>query len=878
MLNTTFRPFFVLILVFSQLSPRQSLAPGNDSFTNAESIASLPFSIELDVSDATLEPDEPQTCLPTDRSVWYTFIPSRSMILIADTLASSATKISIYRANGPGITDLESVQCVSPGGAITFAVDPGQTYYFQVGAVVGEMGTVPFSLSEVTGITGRVTDAVTSLPLPGDSPPFALVSLLWVCGDNCLSLVSSLPTSSDGRFRFDNYFGTLGGTYLIEVSAAAYETRRFGPFEFSGANLEVGDLAISPLPRIDSISGRLVDGVTGKPISTAFPSFVQLFRCTDGNCSDLVNSQAADSQAQFRFEADWRGNPLTAGTYQIWASAEQYQQKITDPFSIGEGMYQILGNLSLTSFPIRFSDVEPCADIPASGGECAFSLRIWNGLTTKFRGKTWSMVNASLPESTVGASDFQLNVPKVLELDRGRSKVVRFRFNIPGSSSPATAFICPRVFVGRGNSFRFNTVGFTELFCVLRNPQGLSIVTPHDATALAQPSVIAAATGTETEPNNSCQTAQDVGAVPFPFVVDGNLDSTLQPDIDFYRFSGTPGVLIGIDHEGQPTGKGTLEDPLLAFFDSGCNLLAVNNDTNSANARLEIPIPSDGIFIVAATTYPDFALTGGGNGSYQLTTAPVPLIGSISGRLTDIFRTSLRGDVEPFAFVRLLQCGEFGCFDVNSQAANSEGRFLFETDLNGAPLRAGNYQLIVTANQYREGQTEPFAVGEGEHHDVGDFILDSFAVRFSDIQPCSIPAAGGICKFSLRITNGLSTRLSGKTWSTAGGAWIGSFTNFTSFQTGKARAVELEPGKSKILHFGFRVPGSVADGATICASVYIGQKPSAFFRPVGITGLFCLTKGAGGLRLMSAQDAQAASQQMKMLRIDPAKLPTNKMK
>jgi len=29
---------------------------------------------------------------------------------------------------------------------------------------------------------------------------------------------------------------------------------------------------------------------------------------------------------------------------------------------------------------------------------------------------------------------------------------------------------------------------------------------------------------------------------------------------------------------------------------------------------------------------------------------------------------------------------------------------------------------------------------------------------------------------------------------------------------------------------------------------------------------------------MSTQDAQAASQQMKMPRIDPAKLPTNKMK
>ena len=878
MLNTAFRPFFVLILVFSQLSPRQSLAPGNDSFTNAESIASLPFSIELDVSDATLEPDEPQTCLPTDRSVWYTFIPSRSMILIADTLASSATKISIYRANGPGITDLESVQCVSPGGAITFAVDPGQTYYFQVGAVVGEMGTVPFSLSEVTAITGRVTDAVTSLPLPGDSPPFALVSLLWVCGDNCLSLVSSLPTSSDGRFRFDNYFGTLGGTYLIEVSAAAYETRRFGPFEFSGANLEVGDLAISPLPRIGSISGRLVDAVTGKPISPAFPSFVQLFRCTDGNCSDLVNSQVADSQAQFRFESDANGNPLPVGTYQIWGSAEQYQQKITDPFSIGEGVDENIGDLSLTSFPVRFSDVKPCADLPASGGQCDFSVRIWNGSAAKFRGKAWSLVNASLPEATVGSIAFQVKKPKLLELEAGTSRALHFRFKVSGSDSPATAFICPLVLVGQGKDFLFKTVGLKELFCVLRNPQGVSITSPQEAMALEPAAVTAAATGTETEPNNSCQTAQDVGAVPLPFVLDGNLDSTVEPDIDFYRFNGTPGDLISIDHEGEPTGKGTLADPLLAFFDSSCNLLAVNNDTSSANARIEIPIPADGIFVLGATAYPDFALTGGGNGSYQITVARIPLLGSIKGRITDSFGNPLRGDADPFAFVRLLRCDEFGCFDVNSQATDSEGRFLFETDLNGAPLRAGTYQLIVTAYQFRDRESEQFAVGEADDLEVGDFALTSYPVRFSDIQPCVVPADGGICDFSVKITNGLSTRLLGKAWSMINGAWIGSFVDVTAFQLRTLRDVKLSPGGSTMLRFRVRVPGSVSDGATICASAYVGQRPSPFFKPVGAISLFCLTKGAGGFTLMSPQDAQAASQQMKMLRIDPAKLPTNKMK
>ena len=880
MLSTAFRPFFALILVFGQLSPRQSLAPGNDSFTNAESIASLPFSIELDVSEATLEPGEPQTCLPTDRSVWYTFVPSRAMILIADTLASSNTKISIYRAKGPGITDLESVQCVSSGGAITFAVEPGGTYYFQVGAIVGDLSAITFRLAELTAITGRVTDVVTGLPLAGDVPPFALVSLLWVCGDNCLSLVNSLPTSSDGRFRFDNYSGGLGGTYLIEVSAGAYETKRFGPFEFSGVNLEVGDLPIVPLPRIGSISGRLVDSVTGKPIAEAFPFLVQLFRCTEGGCIDFVNWQVAGSQAGFHFESDWRGNPLTVGTYQILASAEQYQQKITDPISIGEGVHENVSDLSLISFPVRFSDIKPCADLPASGGECAFSVRIWNGEDARFRGKAWSLVNASLPESAGGLVDFQVKNPKKLDMGIGKSQVLRFRFNVPGSNSPGTAYICPRMFVGQGSNFRFNTVGFKDLFCVVRNAQGFSIASPLDTRTLSSPAITAAAMGTETEPNNSCQTAQAIGAVPFPFALDGNLDSTLEPDIDFYRFSGTPGVLIGIDHEGEATGKGTLFDPLLAFFDSSCNLLAVNNDTNTANARIEIPIPSDGIFVLGATAYPDFGLTGGGNGIYQINVAPIPLIGSIKGRITDSFGNPLRGDVDPFAYVRLLRCDEFGCFDINAQATDGDGRFLFEKDLNGAPLRAGNYQLIVTAYQFRESQSEQFAVGEAEELDLGDFALSSFPVRFSEIQPCSILAEGGTCNFSVKITNGLPTRLSGKAWSIISAAWIGSFTDVTAFQLNPLRDVKLDPGESVTLRFRFRVPGSVANAATICASVYVGQRPSPFFQPAGLISLFCLTKGAGGLTLMSPRESQAASQQLQLQirKSDPLNLPANQRK
>jgi hypothetical protein len=283
--------------------------------------------------------------------------------------------------------------------------------------------------------------------------------------------------------------------------------------------------------------------------------------------------------------------------------------------------------------------------------------------------------------------------------------------------------------------------------------------------------------------------------------------------------------------------------------------------------------------VLAATHCCDGGFYGGGDGSYQLTITPVQLIGSISGRVTDIVtRKPLRGDVAPFAFVRLLQCDQFGCFDVNGQTAGSDGRFRFETDSNGTPLRVANYLMVISADQYQSSQTDMFTVGEGENYATGDVALTSFPVRFSDTQACVVPAAGGICEFSVKITNGLSTRLAGKAWSIISGSGIGSFTNFTAFQTDTPSDIKLDPGKSRVLRFRFRVRGSVADGANICGTVYVGQGFNALFNTVGQSYLFCFVKGSSGFTLMSVQDTQTTLQQMQIQEVIPPNTPAEKQK
>jgi hypothetical protein len=374
------------------------------------------------------------------------------------------------------------------------------------------------------------------------------------------------------------------------------------------------------------------------------------------------------------------------------------------------------------------------------------------------------------------------------------------------------------------------------------------------------------AQNTEVEPNHPCPTAQDFGAVVLPFTLDGSLDSIPEsPDVDFFRFIGTPGSIVRVDLKGQATGKGTLGDPLLGFFDTGCNLIVSNDDSGGTlNSRLVLTVPADGIFILAATVCCDSSFTGGGVGTYQLTVTPSAAIGSISGRVVDaITGDPLLGDTDPFAFVQLLRCEDVGCFGVNAQPADTEGRFQLNRDLSGQPLEVGTYQVVAFANQYQQGQTDPFGVAEGEDRHVGDIPLQPFPVQFSNIVPCeNLPPEGGRCRYSVRVTNRLTTRLDGEAWSLVQGFGIGSFTGFTNFQVKNLQPLRLKSQGSRDVRFEFRVPSKVLEGASICTSVFVGQRPGAFFDTVGTTFLFCITKGTSGFLVIPEKEAQQMFRQL----------------
>jgi hypothetical protein len=369
----------------------------------------------------------------------------------------------------------------------------------------------------------------------------------------------------------------------------------------------------------------------------------------------------------------------------------------------------------------------------------------------------------------------------------------------------------------------------------------------------------------EEEPNHPCPTAQDFGAVALPFAVDGSLDSTFgSPDVDFFKFTGTPGAFVRVDLEGDPTGKGTLDDPLLGLFDSACNLIESNDDTGTLNSRLVFAIPADRVFILAATSFPDGGFIGGGVGTYQLTITRLAAIESISGRVVDaVTGDSLPGDAAPFAAVQLVRCEDFACFVVNAQDADTQGRFQFSVDGSGRPLEVGTYQVEAFAEQYQSGRTEFFPIAEGESRDVGDVPLQPLPVQFSNIAPCEdVPTEGGRCQYSVRVTNGLTTPLDGQAWSLVNGSQLGSFLSFTVFQV-QPQPVRLAPQESTDVRFEFQVPGDVRDGASICADVFVGRHPDIFFDTLGATFLFCISKGATEFSVMPQKKARQMFQQLK---------------
>jgi PKD domain-containing protein len=135
-----------------QVNLKQVFPPANDDFVNTAAVPSMPFSTTVDITDATNEPSEPQYCYGMSNTIWYSFTPTENTLVRADTQGSTiSNNLNIYKpyANGSGVTNLNFLGCTIYSGSATFLAEAGQTYYLQLGALNGEIGTVQINLTEI---------------------------------------------------------------------------------------------------------------------------------------------------------------------------------------------------------------------------------------------------------------------------------------------------------------------------------------------------------------------------------------------------------------------------------------------------------------------------------------------------------------------------------------------------------------------------------------------------------------------------------------------------------------------------------------------------------------------------------------------------------
>lgn len=325
-------------------------------------------------------------------------------------------------------------------------------------------------LQLIAGIGGRVVDSKTHQPISG----------AWVAVSNCDALAcynsDNLNTDADGRFsaRVSEGYQLYEGSYTINIYTDRYEGYLGSPFivgpgEFS----ERGEIALTPIPLIGSVSGRLVDTMTGKPLSgTSEPhAQVSLDYCDSLYGCYSIAYTWPDADGNFTFTPNSTTRPLS-GTYALSYWATQYIPGRTEKFSVGAGEHHNAGNVTIDPVPVRIENIVGCDNIAPEGGICRYSADLISNVAQRTNFQVWSAVRSYTPGGYTSSS-FQPQESKLVLLRYGQSRKVSFSFNVP-RNVPADTIICVDIFVARDQrGYYFSSLNQSySPFCVYKDASG----------------------------------------------------------------------------------------------------------------------------------------------------------------------------------------------------------------------------------------------------------------------------------------------------------------------------------------------------------------------------------------------------------------------
>jgi len=394
------------------------------------------------------------------------------------------------------------ISTVGSSGKLIVAVSSYDDYDFATGGFYG--GTYELSLQAVQfagSINGRIVDGPSGAP-----QPYRGVEL-HRCAEGSCQFAAYGTADSQGRFSFihtvnapypppgnppysdtPSYLYLLAGSYQVVVSdySGQYQPLISPIFDVgSGATVNIGDLALQPIPQGRSISGRFVDAVTGKPLSGFSEPYVRgyLNACTDYGCYESVAYLQPDASGRFTISRE-SGYRLPAGPYQIVFGADEYQPGQTPIFTLAVDQALNLGTIKIQPNPIRLTRPVGCEPIPASGGICRYSLDVTSAQPRGATLKVWSIINSN---NGAASSTFQPEPAQTLRLRYGETKTARFQVNVPKSLSPGSTFCADVLVANDGRDFAFNAQARAFVFCGYKSSDGrVRPLPPEQALRLLQ--------------------------------------------------------------------------------------------------------------------------------------------------------------------------------------------------------------------------------------------------------------------------------------------------------------------------------------------------------------------------------------------------------
>ncbi len=258
--------------------------PPNDRFVDATSIPSLPFDDTTDLTAASLEVGEPTTpsCArpygPLTSSAWYRFTPTETGSISASVSAGFATVVAAYA--GTSVSALTEVGCGVFGNRSTFRAVANTTYYFQVGGLFGQTGSLdvrvevpppPVANFFFFPFDASVFDVVQFFDQSFDPGGVGFAPQAWTFGDGTTGTGGNLTH----RYAAD-------GDYTVQLTATTLDGRT--AVASQTVHVRTHDVAVTKFATPNAASSgqtrRIVVGINSRRYAETVE--VQLFRSVPG--------------------------------------------------------------------------------------------------------------------------------------------------------------------------------------------------------------------------------------------------------------------------------------------------------------------------------------------------------------------------------------------------------------------------------------------------------------------------------------------------------------------------------------------------------------------------------------------------------------------